>query len=266
MPFPSVCRGTRYPARGSAMRSHPLLTIWLSGRSSARRCSTCSGATTPGARASASSRSARGRRADGRQRSDRLGPDRLRRPPPHPVGLVRASANLTASTLSAASLTARRRGVPGPAGCSAWRAARRSRWVASSAVTSRSRAESVSTRRPSTRGPATGRRSTPGSWRTADRPAASQATRPFCSCGTRASARAERWLLAPQTRARRRSGRGRVGDLPLPRLPLQPSRRFDRTARRRRRGNPWATRARATVRSRSGSPRLRRARRATRQE
>ncbi len=37
---------------------HPLLRMWLSGRSSARRCSTCSAATTPAARASASSRSA----------------------------------------------------------------------------------------------------------------------------------------------------------------------------------------------------------------
>jgi nitrite reductase/ring-hydroxylating ferredoxin subunit len=53
----------------------------------------------------------------------------------------------------AASLAARRRGVPGRARLLSLAGGRRSRWVASSAVTSRSRAESVSTRRPSTRGP-----------------------------------------------------------------------------------------------------------------
>ena len=101
-----------------------------------------------------------------------------------PVGLAHASANLTAAALYAASLAARRRGAPGRASCSASRAARCSRSVPSSAVTSRSRAESVSMRRRSTRGPATGRRSRRASLRMAGRPARWRATRPFCCSGT----------------------------------------------------------------------------------
>ena len=101
-----------------------------------------------------------------------------------PVGLAHASANLSASTLYAASLAARRRGARAGASSSASRAARCSRSVPSSAVTSRSRAESVSMRRRSTRGPATGRRSRRASSRMAGRPARWRATRPFCCSDT----------------------------------------------------------------------------------
>ena len=156
-----------------------------------------------------------------------------------PVGLVHASANLTASALYAASLAARRRGVPGRARLLSLARGALGGWPPrrSPLVHARSRCQRDGLRRGAARLD-DGRHPGAGG-RQADQREGGRHARSAYEA-RRASARAARSLLAPRLRAQRRSGRGRVGHLPLPRLPLQPSRRFDRT----RPGDGAATRVR----------------------